>query len=96
MFFNKKFFLFFLLLLAVFRPSIVNAATVFNDSFEDTNNIFTSTGVGVSGGSLMLTSDGVTYSENFDSYGNGETIPDWTDVLGNWSIQNGQYNYPSA
>lgn len=83
----------FLFALIIIHPSIVYAATTVSDSFDNSDNISNLQGAAVSGGSLIMSSDNVTYSENFDSYSNGDVPTNWTRETTNWSVQDGKYNY---
>jgi len=86
--------LFFLIIsLSFVVKSVTGTAIIVENSFDNTNDFETVEGVGTSNGSLILSRDGFNYSENFNSYENGDFPVGWTATSTNWNIQNGTYEY---
>lgn len=76
----------------IFSTSEVFASLV-TETFDDSNDISSLEGAEITGGELVISNDGVTYSEDFNSYSNGEVPTDWVRDTTGWVIEDDTYTH---
>lgn len=95
---KRVFFVIFFIAFLFLSDLSFSANNIIEEDFNNDSGLSQKEGTQVSNGSLTISSELNSYSENFDSYADGELPPGWTQSADNnpeWKVENQTLTYPN-